>query len=133
MRLQYSTWPQVDAYLQRSTGIIIPIGSTEQHGPSGLIGTDALCAEAIAHGVGEQQQVLIAPTIWAAIAQFNLAFAGTISVRASTLMSLVEDIVQSLASQGFKRLYFLNGHGANIAPLNAVFQDLYHRGDNCHV
>ncbi|MEB3174715.1 MAG: creatininase family protein, partial [Cyanobacteriota bacterium] len=42
MRLQLAAWPEVETYLQTSQGIIIPIGSTEQHGPTGLIGTDAL-------------------------------------------------------------------------------------------
>ena len=46
MQLHLKTWPDVEAYLKDSQGIIIPIGSTEQHGPNGLIGTDAICAEA---------------------------------------------------------------------------------------
>ena len=53
MRLQLRTWPEVETYLKTSRGIIMPIGSTEQHGPNGLIGTDAICAEQIAWGVGE--------------------------------------------------------------------------------
>ena len=48
MLLQHCTWAEVETYLERSLGIIVPIGSTEQHGPNGLIGTDAMCAEAIA-------------------------------------------------------------------------------------
>jgi creatinine amidohydrolase len=48
MLLHLATWPEVESYLKTSSGIIIPIGSTEQHGPTGLIGTDAICAEAIA-------------------------------------------------------------------------------------
>jgi creatinine amidohydrolase len=48
MQLQLQTWEEVEAYLQTSRGIILPIGSTEQHGPIGLIGTDAICAEVIA-------------------------------------------------------------------------------------
>ena len=47
MQLQLSTWPEVEAYLARSKAILIPIGSTEQHGPNGLLGTDALCPEII--------------------------------------------------------------------------------------
>ena len=43
MQLQLCTWPEVEAYLKGASGIIIPIGSTEQHGPTGLIGTDAAC------------------------------------------------------------------------------------------
>jgi creatinine amidohydrolase len=53
MLLHLSTWPEVDQYLQQSQGIIFPIGSTEQHGPTGLIDTDAICAEVVAHGVGD--------------------------------------------------------------------------------
>ncbi len=54
MRLQLLSWPEVESYLQRSRGVIVPIGSTEQHGPTGLLGTDALCAEGIALRVGEE-------------------------------------------------------------------------------
>ena len=53
MRLQLMTWPEVDAYLQVSKGVIVPIGATEQHGPTGLIGTEAICAETLAWKDGE--------------------------------------------------------------------------------
>jgi creatinine amidohydrolase len=45
MRMQLCSWPEVEVYLKRSTGIIMPLGSTEQHGPTGFIGTYALCPE----------------------------------------------------------------------------------------
>ena len=61
MQLQLATWPEVEAYLETSTGIIVPIGSTEQHGPTGLIGTDALTAEVIGRRVGEETGALVAP------------------------------------------------------------------------
>ena len=53
MQLQLSTWPEVEAYLARSKAILIPIGSTEQHGPNGLLGTDALCPEIIGRRAGD--------------------------------------------------------------------------------
>ncbi len=69
MRLQLETWQEVEAYLKRSTAIVLPIGSTEQHGPNGLIGTDAICPEAVAKGLGESLEVLVAPTISVGMAQ----------------------------------------------------------------
>ncbi len=127
MLLTQSTWQEIEAYLARSKAVVIPIGSTEQHGPLGIIGTDAITAEAIAKGMGDKSGALVGPTLALSVAQFNLGFAGTVSLRASTLMAIVEDYVLSLKRQGFERFYFLNGHGANIAVTRAAFQDIYSR------
>lgn len=124
MQLATVAWPDVERYLDRSTGVVIPVGSTEQHGLNGLIGTDALCAEAVAGGLADRADALVTPAIWATPAQFNLGFPGTVSIRAGTLMALVADIVDSLTAAGFRAFYFLNAHGANLAPLRAVFHDL---------
>ena len=74
MRLQLCTWPEVEAYLERSTGIIQPIGSTEQHGPTGFIGTDAICPELIAERIGGELDVLVAPTFNVGMASIIWAF-----------------------------------------------------------
>jgi len=126
MQLSLSTWQEVDAYLERSTGIIIPIGSTEQHGPNGLIGTDAICPTRIAAGIEEHMDVLIAPTINYGMAQHHMAFAGTITLRPSTLIQLVSDVIESLQQHGFTHFYFINGHGGNIPPVTTAFCEAYH-------
>ncbi len=127
MHLSYATWPQVRDYLEARDGIVIPLGSTEQHGPAGYFGTDSICAESIAgNAARSRDDILVAPVLAYAPAQFNLGFAGSISLRSTTLIELVKDVVHSLAAGGFRRFYFLNGHGANIAPVRCAIHDLYH-------
>lgn len=125
MLLHLSTWQEVEAYLQQSKGIIFPIGSTEQHGPTGLIGTDAICAEAIAAGVGDATQAIVGPTINVGMALHHTAFPGSISLRPSTLVQVVRDYITCLAKAGFSKFYFINGHGGNIATLKAAFSETY--------
>lgn len=125
MLLHLCTWPEVEAYLARSRGIIFPIGSTEQHGPTGLIGTDAICAEVVAKGVGEATGALVGPTINVGMALHHLAFPGSVSLRPSTLIALIQDYVKPLACNGFERFYFINGHGGNVASMKAAFSEAY--------
>lgn len=120
MRLDRASWPEVEAYLEDHTGILIPVGSTEQHGPMGLIGTDAICAERIADGAAEAAGALVAPTLAYTPAPFNMRFPGTVSVSEPVFRALAGEVADALAAHGFRHLYFLNGHGANIAPLKAL-------------
>jgi creatinine amidohydrolase len=125
MLLHHCTWAEVENYLEKSTGIIVPIGSTEQHGPNGIIGTDAICAEVIAAGVGEAEDALVAPTIAVGMAQHHMAFAGSMTLRPSTLVAVIRDVVASLGHHGFRSFFFVNGHGGNTSTINAAFQEIY--------
>jgi creatinine amidohydrolase len=126
MQLHQSSWPEIENYLATSKAILIPIGSTEQHGPNGLLGTDALCPEIIARHAGDEAGILVAPTFNVGQAQHHMAFPGTITLKPSTMIAAMLDWAQSLTHHGFTRLYWLNGHGGNIATINAAFSEIYH-------
>jgi len=126
MLLAKSTWPEIEGYLTRSTALVVPIGSNEQHGPTGLLGTDWMCPEIIAHEAqAGRDDILVAPTFNIGMAQHHLAFPGTISLKPSTFIAAIGDWVRSLAGHGFTRIYFLNGHGGNVASIEAAFSEAY--------
>lgn len=126
MLLAKSTWPEIEAYLQRSKTVIVPIGSNEQHGPTGLLGTDWMCPEIIAHEAQRRHDdLLVAPTFNIGMAQHHLEFPGTIFLRPTTFIAAIGDWCRSLGAHGFERIYFLNGHGGNVATIEAAFSELY--------
>ena len=125
IRLDLQTWTEVDEYLKHCKAIILPIGSIEQHGPTGAIGTDALTAEAVALEVGRRTGVLVTPTQAFGMAEHHLGFPGTMSLKPATLLALVHDLVLSLASHGFEKIFVINGHGGNIATVKAAFMEAY--------
>lgn len=120
MRLDLCTWPEVEAYQTGGGGVILPVGSTEQHGPMGLIGTDALCAAAIAERAADRAGAMVAPVLAYTPAPFNTGFPGTVSVPVELFQSLFSEVAAGLLAQGFARLYVLNAHGANLAPMAAA-------------
>ena len=125
IRLALQSWPDVDRYLETCKGVIIPLGSTEQHGPTGAIGTDALTAEAVALELGRRSGVLVTPVQAFGMAEHHLGFSGTMSLQPATLLAVLHDLVLSLATHGFERILVVNGHGGNIATAKAAFAQAY--------
>ena len=126
MLLHLSTWAEVEDFLTRSRAVVVPIGSNEQHGPTGLLGTDWLCPEIIAHEAHKSgADILVGPTFNIGMAQHHLGFPGTISLRPSTFIAAIGDWTRSLALHGFEKIFFLNGHGGNVASIEAAFSELY--------
>lgn len=122
MLLAEMSWEQVKEYLARDDRIIIPLGSTEEHGRHLGLGTDSFEAEAIARGAGEATGVLVAPTLNYGMALAQMGFPGTISLRPTTLIAVLEDILRSLYRHGFRRVLVVNGHGGNAASLASAVQ-----------
>ncbi|MCU4925740.1 creatininase family protein [Halobacteria archaeon AArc-dxtr1] len=129
MELSSATWTDV-ADCETDLAIV-PVGSTEQHGPHAPLGTDALAAEAVA-AAGAQAydgEVVVAPAIPVGIAEEHRHFPGTMWVSPDTFRAYVRDAAASLAAQGFDRIVFVNGHGGNVDALEEVAADLTRHDD----
>jgi creatinine amidohydrolase len=102
----------VEKYLQHEDRLLMVIGATEQHGYLSLL-TDIKIPQALADSASQATGVLVAPPLNFGVSTYFMAYPGTLSLRASTLMAAVEDIVRSAYMHGFKRILILNGHGGN--------------------
>jgi creatinine amidohydrolase len=119
------TWEDIANYLKREDIALIPIGSTEQHGPAGPLGVDTYAAIAIAGDAAKQAGVLTVPPMWFGDSPHHLDFPGTISLRPETLIAVVKDIVHSLAHNGFKKFIVINGHkSTNLPALTLACREL---------
>ncbi|MGH2446352.1 MAG: creatininase family protein [Candidatus Limnocylindria bacterium] len=107
------TDPEVESFLQGHDTVIVPTGSTEQHGPHGPLLTDVLVPTEVARRVAPEVGALVAPSINYALSYPHVGFTGVVHIRIPTFMALVEDLCVSLAAVGFRRIVFLNGHYDN--------------------
>lgn len=112
MRLDELNWMDVEGYLEQEDRLMLVVGSCEQHGYLSLL-SDVRIPQAIADAASQQSGVLVAPPVNFGSSPYFLAYPGTISLRLSTLMDVLEDMVRSLYGQGFRRILVLNGHGGN--------------------
>lgn len=124
MRLSDSTWTDVrDA---DATIAVVPVGSTEQHGPHAPLGVDSMSAEAIAtdgakrYAEERDDTVLVAPTIPVGIAAEHRNFDGTLWVSEDTFRAYVRETIESLATHGIERVVAVNGHGGNVDALREL-------------
>jgi creatinine amidohydrolase len=118
--LSARTWPEADALDTRLA--LVPVGSTEQHGPHAPLGTDHLHATAVARAGAETYdgEVVVAPTIPVGVSEEHRAFAGTLWVREDAFRAYVRDLLESLAAGGRDRIVVVNGHGGNVGALREV-------------
>ncbi|MFB6160374.1 MAG: creatininase family protein [Haloferacaceae archaeon] len=128
MRLAEATWTDVrdaDADLA-----VLPVGSTEQHGPHAPLGTDAFHAEDVATAGATRYDapVVVAPTVPVGVSAEHRSFDGTLWVSPDTLRAYVRETVASLAAHGLDRVVVVNGHGGNVAALREATAGLTRDG-----
>src|ERR1700750_387683 len=107
------TSPELEAFLGSHDTVIVPVGATEQHGPHGPLATDVIIPNEIARRIAPQIGAVVAPPVSYALSYPHVGFTGLVHIRIPTFMALIEDLCVSLASIGFKRIVFLNGHFDN--------------------
>jgi creatinine amidohydrolase len=129
MDLAERTWP--DAGGAETDLAVVPVGSTEQHGPHAPLGTDTTTAVAVAReGVDRADApVVVAPPIPVGVAAEHRQFPGTLWVSENTFRAYVRETCESLAAHGWDRIVVVNGHGGNVAALRELCGTLTRSGD----
>lgn len=128
MRIAQMNWMQVEERVKVDDTCVLPIGSVEQHGYLSLC-VDMILAEKVAVDAAEPLGVPVFPAVPYGMTPYFSAFPGTVTLRASTYMALVEDILDSLHRAGFRRIVVVNGHGGNGPVLGLIKEWIVRRGD----
>jgi creatinine amidohydrolase len=120
--------PELRALAQRPAVVIVPIGSTEQHGPHLPTQVDCLLVGEVARRAARLASAttptLITPTVWSGLAEHHMSLGATLSVDFETFFSLLRGICRSLVRHGFRNVLLLNGHGGNVAALTVAVNEL---------
>jgi len=121
MRFEELNWFDIESYLEGEDRLMLVLGACEQHGYLSLL-TDVKIPLALADAASQQTGVLVAPPLNFGSSPYFLAYPGTLSLRSTTLLDLVEDLVRSAYGQGFRRILVLNGHGGNDGARGRLFE-----------
>jgi creatinine amidohydrolase len=119
MEIERANWMMVEDYLKKDDRIVFVLGATEEHGYNSLA-TDTLIPLEVAKEACRRLNVLMAPPMYFGPSAFSLAYPGTVSLRVSTYLSLIEDMLDSVTSAGFKRILFFSGHGGNMRAKDVI-------------
>jgi len=120
MYLGDETWWDLEDYFENESLALVPLGSTEQHGPHLPLSTDHRIAEAFAREAADRTGYLCTPTINVGVSPHHRQFHGTMWVDAETFRSYIESLTRNLSYHGIDRVIFVNAHGGNVEPLREV-------------
>src|SRR5512134_1045561 len=130
MLLEQMKHPEIKAYLEHKKSIIVPFGSTEQHGPHLPTGTDTFVAAHIAREAGKRTGTVVAPVMPVGFSTgLHTLFPGTITIRAQTYIDLILDMLNSIVNSGFRDILVMTGHGMNWSPLKTAMLEFLNQHD----
>ncbi len=116
--------PDLKQQIAKARVVIVPIGSTEQHGPHLPTGTDHIVTWELAKRVAERTGALVLPLLPYGFSEDHFPRTGTVSLSAETLGHVIRDMVRSLSMNGVKHVVLLTGHAGHLFQLNDVSYDL---------
>ena len=125
MELAARTWPELGEYFADESLALVPVGSTEQHGPHLPEATDHMIAEALARAAADRSGYLCTPTVNVGVSPHHKQFHGTLWVDAPIFRDYMESLARNLAYHGIDRIVFVNAHGGNVQHLREVGRRLY--------
>lgn len=120
MYIAEEAWPDLGEYFDEESLAIVPVGSTEQHGPHLPLATDYLIAESLARAAADRTGYLCTPTIDIGVSSHHRQFPGTMWVDPPAFRSYVESLTRNLTYHGIDRIVYVNAHGGNVSHLREV-------------
>jgi creatinine amidohydrolase len=116
------TWPEVNDAVAAQKLVILPTGSTEQHGPHLPLDVDVFLCESVCLEVGRRSggTVLVLPPIAYGLNLHHIDFPGTVHIEPETFIAFCVDITKSIAYHGFQKILLVNGHGSNTPLVDLV-------------
>jgi creatinine amidohydrolase len=120
------TWPEVEAAIAHGIdAVLLPIGTTEQHGHHMPLDTDCFIARSLSEraaelGEAEGLTILVAPTLNVTLSWYHMQFPGSLRLSTTTFLQVFREVCDSLVHHGLERIVAVNGHGGNVAALTVA-------------
>ena len=129
--MEEMTWPEVKERIRPNALVVMPVASTEQHGPHLPLSTDAelvtQCARRAAERVASEIPILVAPTLPFGFSEHHMSFPGTLTLSMPTYLAALTELCESLIRHGFRRVLLLNGHGGNQEVIQVAVRQVVAR------
>ena len=133
MKLETSSWAQVQEYFERQDMVVVPVGSTENHGSQLGLGTDFLIPGKLIELLQSRSDVLCAPVMPFGMADHHTPFPGTLTIGQDGLHLVLSRITEQLYGYGARKFVFLNGHGGNTPVLTRIAVEMSKKQAYCAV